>query len=303
MPMLIEANEVDGFRTAIAGLEVEYVRTGPEPDACWVLYNASGEIQLTTGKMGFSTISYVEIPRNTTVISLNTSAPPGASWCGIHPEPGTVNVYGPGTPFVGINPVGFGATILVTPNDAIERTVGDLRLGEPSAHRSVRPLAGSAETGALRTALWRVTEAPGLMDDPVEQRRLLDTAVTAIFAADGGVRPRADRRLDSKRIVLDCINHVEATQSHHPAMSELCRAASASQSRVRQAFVEVLDASPMQYFQYRLLGRLRNELVQADPAVESVTRIASSLGVTQLGRIAGRYRRLFDELPSETLRR
>ena len=59
----------------------------------------------------------------------------------------------------------------------------------------------------------------------------------------------------------------------------------------------------MQYFQYRLLSRLRDELVQADPAVESVTRIASSLGVTQLGRIAGRYRRLFDELPSDTLRR
>jgi methylphosphotriester-DNA--protein-cysteine methyltransferase len=155
----------------------------------------------------------------------------------------------------------------------------------------------------LKTALWRVTSDPDLMDDPVERGWLLDSAVTAMAAGRGRTRSRDERRLDSKRIVLDCIEFVDATECHQPTMSELCRAACASQSRVRQAFVEVLDTPPIQFFQYRLLSRLRDELLQADPANESVTRIASSLGVTQLGRIAGRYRRLFDELPSETLQK
>ena len=47
-------------------------------------------------------------------------------------------------------------------------------------------------------------------------------------------------------------------------MSELCRAANASESSVRQAFVEVFDMAPTQYFQYRLLSMLRIELLRAD---------------------------------------
>jgi AraC-like DNA-binding protein len=260
------------------------------------------DVMITTGRMGFSTISHLEIPEHLTILSLVTSAPPGSAWCGIEPTSGTLTAYGPGTPFVGINPAGLGATLLVATNQRIEEAAIDLGLPAPCASRSVDPIGPGPTVDSLRTALWRITATPDLMDDPVERGWLLDAAVTAMAASERSVGAQAERRLDSKRIVLDCIGFVNATDCHQPTMSELCRAACASQSRVRQAFVEVLDSPPMQYFQYRLLSRLRDELLHADPATENVPRIASSLGVTQLGRIAGRYPRLFVELPSETLR-
>jgi AraC-like DNA-binding protein len=302
MPVQIEALEVDQFTTAIAGLEVDYVRTGSEHDACRMTAGHDAEVRLSTGRMGFSTLSYVEVPHDITVISLITSAPPGGSWCGVSTEVGSLNVYGPGTPFVGVNPAGICATFLVTPTSVLTQSAYDLRLGDLSIPRSVVPLADQPHVLRLKQALWRLTVDPGQMDDPTERKQLIDSAVMSIATKDA-ICSAADRRLDSRRIVLDCINFVESTQSLQPSMSELCRAACASESRVRQAFVEVLDTPPTQFFQYRLLSQLREQLLHADPRAQSVSRIASSLGVTQLGRIAGRYRRLYEELPSETLRR
>ncbi|MDH5519889.1 MAG: helix-turn-helix domain-containing protein [Acidimicrobiia bacterium] len=99
----------------------------------------------------------------------------------------------------------------------------------------------------------------------------------------------------------DCLEFAEFSGSWHFSMSELCHAANACESSVRQAFVEVFDMPPTQYFQHRLLNALRNELLRADPRDETITRVASSLGVTRLGRKSGRYRDVFDEVPSETL--
>jgi AraC-like DNA-binding protein len=295
MPTVIEAMEVDELTGAIAGLEVDYVRTGAEHGACRAscspVDDAVEDVMITTGRMGFSTISHLEIPEHLTVFSLVTSAPAGSSWCGIEPTAGTLTAYGPGTPFVGINPAGLGATLLVASDRRIEQAAVDLGLPGTFASRTVEPIGPSPAVDALRTALWRITATPDLMDDPVERGWLLDAAVTAMAASQRSGRAQAERRLDSKRIVLDCIEFVNATDCHQPTMSELCRAACASQSRVRQAFVEVLDSPPMQYFQYRLLSRLRDELLHADPSTENVTRIASSLGVTQHGRIAGRCSR------------
>jgi hypothetical protein len=39
------------------------------------------------------------------------------------------------------------------------------------------------------------------------------------------------------------------------------------------------------------------------PEASSATDIMAGLGVTEFGRFANEYKRLFDELPSETLRR
>ncbi len=303
MPIEIEALEVDGFTTAIAGLDIDYVRTGAESDPCRMTCSGSGDVMLSTGRMGFSAFSHVEVPQGTAVVSLITSTPPGGSWCGVDTAVGMLNVYGPGTPFAGINPAGLSATFLVTSTETIERVADTFGAGILRFSRSVRPLAERPEVRRLTTALHGLTARPELMDDPAQRARLLDLAATAIVADGGSDRARADRRLDSKKIVRDCIDYADSSGSSQPSMSELCRAAFASESRVRHAFVEIFDIPPTQYFQARLLSRLRNELVLADPAISSVTWIASSLGVTQLGRIAGRYRRLFGEVPSETLRR
>ncbi len=61
---------------------------------------------------------------------------------------------------------------------------------------------------------------------------------------------------------------------------------------------------PSSYFRLRVLARLRELLLSADPRHDTVTALAASLGLTQFGRVAGRYKALYGETPpSQTLRR
>jgi AraC-like DNA-binding protein len=300
MPTHIEASEVDEFTTAVAGLETDYVRTGKGDGPCRMTNAGTDGARLSTGSMGFSAISQTDVPDDLVVFSLVTAAPPGSVWCGVEVTVGQVNVYAPGTSFVGVNPVGLGATFLAVRTSAIERAAADLG-ASPVMPSSVQPLASRPAVERFRRAMWHASVHPEVFDHARPTAGLLDAAVDIV--ADPTSASAQERRLDSRKIVLACLDFVETTGCHQPSMAELRRAACASESRVRRAFIELLDVPPTQYFQYRLLNRLRDDLLRADPERDTVTRIASALGVTQLGRVAGRYRQLFDELPSDTLRR
>ena len=59
--------------------------------------------------------------------------------------------------------------------------------------------------------------------------------------------------------------------------------------------------SPAKYLKHYRMTQSRLELLVADPAEVSVTRVANSWGFWELGRFAVEYKRLFGECPSQTL--
>jgi AraC-like DNA-binding protein len=69
------------------------------------------------------------------------------------------------------------------------------------------------------------------------------------------------------------------------------------------AFRENIGLSPGAFVRQLRLQGLRRELLASRLGESSVTELAYHLGFTQLGRLAGDYRRVFGELPSATLAR
>lgn len=76
-----------------------------------------------------------------------------------------------------------------------------------------------------------------------------------------------------------------------------------SRRRVFQAFKSELGIGPRRFREVVRLNALRSHLLQETPETASVTLLANEHGFSELGRLAGTYRRTFGELPSETLRR
>ena len=72
---------------------------------------------------------------------------------------------------------------------------------------------------------------------------------------------------------------------------------------VYRLYQRTFAVGPRRYYEMKQLVRLRAALREARPDEETVTRIASSLGFTDLGRLAARYQGQFGELPSTTLGR
>jgi AraC family transcriptional regulator, ethanolamine operon transcriptional activator len=92
----------------------------------------------------------------------------------------------------------------------------------------------------------------------------------------------------------------------HPGplpIATLCHQLRTSPSTLECSFKKITGLTPHTFFLRRRLNRARTALLEADRGEDRVTDIALELGFTELGRFAVRYRQLFGECPSETLRR
>jgi AraC-like DNA-binding protein len=83
----------------------------------------------------------------------------------------------------------------------------------------------------------------------------------------------------------------------------LAQAAHTSRRTLFRAFAEILDDSPQIYVMRLRLHRIRHDLASDEERACTVALIANQWGISELGRMARRYRDLFGEFPSDTLAR
>jgi transcriptional regulator GlxA family with amidase domain len=103
----------------------------------------------------------------------------------------------------------------------------------------------------------------------------------------------------------EIIRRAEAVleERDHLSVPELATAAQVPERTLRKAFNEFFGVSPARYLQLRNLHAIYRALRVAEPDETSVSQVFIAHGEWEFGRVAGRYRQLFGELPSETLRR
>lgn len=105
------------------------------------------------------------------------------------------------------------------------------------------------------------------------------------------------------RIVARARDFIDAHLNHPISLDELCKASYASKRTLHRAFLDVVNDTPQQYILKLRLDRIRRDLAYSDEAERTVTVVSMRWGITELGRLAARYREQFGELPSDTLRR
>ncbi|HXA21557.1 MAG TPA: helix-turn-helix domain-containing protein [Acetobacteraceae bacterium] len=96
---------------------------------------------------------------------------------------------------------------------------------------------------------------------------------------------------------------VEANFNRPLLVSDLCRIVGVSERTLRNICQEQMGMSPHQFLALRRLHLARRAPLRSDQQTATVTGIAMSHGVWELGRFAVAYKSLFGESPSATLRR
>ncbi len=152
------------------------------------------------------------------------------------------------------------------------------------------------------------------------------TTLAAQFARiHGGRRYRADI---GDMLLKAFINHLARTPYHHErrvntnlhakiaarartyildhlcepiALDDIAAAACTSRRTLSRAFANIFDDTPQTYVRRLRLHRIRQGLASESEKVCTIAIIANQWGISELGRLAGWYRRMFGELPSETL--
>lgn len=113
------------------------------------------------------------------------------------------------------------------------------------------------------------------------------------------IKAQSKRIMGTRRV----IDYLQAHKQHLPDMQTLCKVANLCERSLEYGFKEYLGMTPTRYIRIIRLNGVRFELLNCGNQKISVSKVAINWGFLELGRFAGEYKQLFDELPSHTLRR
>jgi AraC-like DNA-binding protein len=133
--------------------------------------------------------------------------------------------------------------------------------------------------------------------------RIFELLVDAYLQARAEPIPKSGRVRNASRIVRAAEERFAQAGKNAVSLADLCAAASVGKTALYIAFESYCGESPIAYFHKRRLATARTRLLESVPKSGVVTRVALSAGLTELGRFARDYRRLFGESPSVTLKR
>lgn len=295
------ADDVDAYSGALPGLQLEVIRTGvgvgPNLTRSW----SGNGLAVASGRVQFPVLGRTSIADNRVVVVVVISAPPGTRWCEVDLEPGAVLVYGPGADHTAISPVGVEYSLVLVDLDVLGAVAEDLRWPFPRIDRgrvhALPPMPGPQSLAPLRDSFGDRGA------DIVVTRAMQDASMHAVLAAASTpppARARDSRRIDSRRIVNACVDELEMERGI-PSIAMMCRAASVSERRLREAFISTFDVPPKRYWQSRLLSEARERLISGEAGSDSVQAVALDLGFNHMGRFSRQYQQQFGEQPSQTL--
>jgi AraC-like DNA-binding protein len=223
---------------------------------------------------------------------------PPARWCAREAGAGTMSLYGDSGGFEAATPAGFESLVLSISAPYVASVADELGI-DGAPHRQGREVVACdpRRLAGLRSLVARELfdpASPGI--DSSLPARLTRELLTTLAPAD----PRAPASVRAATVAR-ARSHIAAFPREPLTVRDLCRATGASERTLRRAFVEHFGLPPKAYLQQRRLHGVRGELRRAAPSISRVADVANGWGFWHLGQFASDYRRLFGELPSETL--
>lgn len=144
--------------------------------------------------------------------------------------------------------------------------------------------------------------APDFVLHPLEE--LVVSQLIAAQPSNFTARLAGDPRPARPRTLARVIELIEAEPGAAHTAAGLAAVAGISVRSLQASFAEHLGLTPMEYVRKVRLAACRQAFIDADPVDRpSVADIAFQNGFAHLPRFAAAYRRLYNESPSETLRR
>ncbi|MDF2376034.1 MAG: helix-turn-helix domain-containing protein [Verrucomicrobiales bacterium] len=283
------------LREIINGSDLEHTILEPGECSARVVRKVTDEFSADSGFYNFPVLVRGQFPPKRLCIGMSMG-PEHPTWVnGISIERPSLQVYAEGTEMLyraGRNTDWMGFSIArQTLQKAALRLRGE-ELSLPS--RGMVELPISVE---ICKEIFRLIRSSPQEEDSSRLIWIIVEAILSSSSDDGDREPyrfqivsRADRALRS--LVGDKYSS-----------KTLCEMIGVSERSVQIHFREAFGMSPKTWFTKLSLNQARSRLLSAESRPGAVAEIAIEFGFDHLGRFSERYRDLFDELPSETLKR
>jgi AraC-like DNA-binding protein len=214
-------------------------------------------------------------------------------------------IYPPGSDLDAATPPGFRVLTVSVPITVVEEWND---WNQMDGGRGLRLMSGvtrieSSKLETIRHAANRLVTAAEADNSLIHelsrnvQSNILEALPRAVFKKP---KPSAEKMSRILNILRD---YIEAHLSEHITLMDLCALAKVSPRTIQRSFKGRFGTTPKAYIQARRLNYVRRDLSNEKNYGIMVADIANRWGFWHMGQFASDYRRLFGELPSETLNR
>jgi len=232
----------------------------------------------------------------------------GATVQGNSATPGALVVFPHDDAAHGVSPAGFhgyGIHIRAAFLEAIAETVFrmPLRLLVPAS--GVYPQTG-VQFGILswELAKWQqmaVIDNPASV--PLLEYREEALAIAVLNGLGNSIASGEKPCLKSERAIRLVLDYLNTNPSNEVTAAELCALADCSQRWLEQSFKTRFGVTPKQYVKCLRMARLRRDLLfSSGPESQAINELAGVHGFWHMGQLAADYRKMYGELPSDTLK-
>ena len=286
LPANVQARSIEEF--AVPGLELEIWQT-TRALSSWVVTEARlGQVRLLSGRMAAPYAATIGT-RAASIFVLCTGGPWLINGCTV--KPGELSLFVPGADAeVASRAQCTWLGVQIAP-DVLQRYTMAFN-GKPV---DLQP--GVTSLGRLDPPQLKSMEALSTLASQAGDRERLQQQLLLLLSS--GVRAETPHlRSGHERIARKAMAYLQEQRDAVILPAELCLAIGVSDRWLRQAFLRVYGVTATQLLRLRRLHQARRALLSAR---SSVTQVAAKHGFFDFGRFAMSYRRLFGELPSQTL--
>ncbi len=304
------SRDADEIRYVARGWDVDFRPLESAPGDSELVQMADPELVLSWAHLAPRVAQRGASPGRMRTFALLARGAPEIQWCGLPVRAHSLMCFSSGGEFDSSSPAGFEVHTLSIDVDRLDSIAGDLGVGPVddlgSEPRTVE--LSPARSARLRRSLERATRSVVAGPEAVDSRKWrsrLESEVGAEMLRAASQRPRVPEASTAgmrQRALRRALEYIDAFASRAPKVDELCRAAGCSERTLRYAFQEQLGVAPKAYLQAVRLYGVRRELREYGERT-SVSDAANHWGFWHMGQLAADYRRLFGELPSDTLAR
>ena len=156
----------------------------------------------------------------------------------------------------------------------------------------------------LSATLTRLADADSPLEGQALAEQLLEDCLFILDNACQRLQGDALGRRDEERAIMRRVSEWAADCPEETLnLMELAQVAGVSLRQLQQAFKAFTDMPPGQWLRLRRLNGARRDLLRHGAGGVTVAEVAMRWSFWHLGRFSESYRQLFQELPSETLKR
>lgn len=168
----------------------------------------------------------------------------------------------------------------------------------PGSERTPEPRQLTAIRSALQNILQ--TAATGKTSRPAQQLMSMELPSMLLRNWFGAINCHSSTPGNRARVLRKALEYLQAYPQESLTIEQLCHYSAASISTLERAFKDRFDISPKRYLLLSRLSGVRRTLLDPHSNL-SITDTANAWDFWHMGKFAADYRRVYGELPSQTL--